>query len=69
MGDLLGDTDDILGDVLVAGALQQRMHGSVRREEVADLSCDPPNPASSILTIVAMAVVQVVPGRLDPDSS
>lgn len=68
MGDLLGDTDDILGDILVAGALQ-RMHGSVRREEVADLFCDPPNPASSILTIVAMAVVQVVPGRLDLNSS
>lgn len=68
MGDLLGDTDDILGDILVAGALQ-RMHGSVRRGEVADLSCDPPIPASSILTIAAMAVVQVVPGRPGPDSS
>lgn len=44
VGDLLGDSDDILGDVLAAGALQ-RKHGFVRRGEAVDLSCHP-HPAS-----------------------
>lgn len=65
--DLLGDPDDILGDILAAGALL-RENRCVRRGEAPGSVCDSPIPASFILTRAAMAVAQAVSGRLGPDN-